>query len=184
MELQMHRTKRILMAALAVAFLALSQARAAAPNDKHKETAEPKKEKGELKEEPIEPEKLPKPVLKAIKRKFPEAKLLGAARQTEEDLISYEILIKHKGHEMYVRCEPDGKIVEVDREISEKELPKPVTEAVKKKYPKFSITTVGEVTEDDNVSYDILLKHGKKSIRVIFDPKGKLLEEEHADEKR
>jgi len=142
------------------------------------------KEKPELKEEEIALEKVPKVVLTAIKKKFPDAKLQGAAKQTEDDQVSYEILIKHKGHEMYVVCEPDGKIVEIDREISPNELPKPVTEALKKKYPKSSIMSVGEVTEDDEISYDVLLKHGKKTLRVIFDPKGKVLEEEPADERR
>lgn len=142
------------------------------------------KEKPEFKEEEIALEKVPKAVLTAIKKKFPEAKLQGAAKQTEEDQISYETFVKHKGHEMYVVCEPDGKIVEIDREISPNELPKPVTEALKKKYPKSSIMSVGEVTEDDEITYDVLLKHGKKTLRVIFDPKGKVLEEEPADERR
>jgi hypothetical protein len=179
----MHTTYRAVIASLIMGLLHLSYGRAAAPKEKPKEKAEAKKEKAELKEEELALDKVPKPVLAAIKKKFHEAKLLGAARQTEDDLISYEVLIKHKGHEMYVLCEPDGRIVEVDREISEKELPKPVIEAIQKKYPKFRIMSVGEVIEDDEVSYDILLKHGKKSLQVIYDPKGKLLEEEPADEK-
>jgi hypothetical protein len=177
----MQLTNRLLVACLVCA--AVACASAAAPKEKQKAKPEQKKEKAELKEEELPLEKVPKPVLAAIKKKFPEAKLLGAARQTEDDLVSYEVLVKHKGHEMYVLCEPDGTIVEVDREISEKELPKPVIEAIRKKYPKSHIMSVGEVTEGDDVSYDILLKHGKKSIQVIFDAKGKLLEEEPADER-
>jgi hypothetical protein len=142
------------------------------------------KDKPEFKEEEIALEKVPKVVLTAIKKKFPDAKLQGAAKHTEEDQVSYEIFIKHKGHEMYVICEPDGKIVEIDREISPNELPKPVNEAIKKKYPKSNIMSVGEVTEDDEITYDVLLKHGKKTLRVIFDPKGKVLEEEPADERK
>ncbi len=163
---------RFLMVCLAIGSLTLSVPVHAA------------KDKADFKEDEIALEKVPKAVLTAIKKKFPEAKLQGAARQTEDDQISYEILIKHKGHEMYVICEPKGKIVEIDREISPNELPKPVTEAIKKKYPKSSIMSVGEVTEDDEITYDVLLKHGKKTLRVIFDPAGKVLEKEPADEKR
>jgi hypothetical protein len=174
MDLLMRHSCRLLMVSLVIGSVMLHAGAQAAEV----------KEKPELKEEEIALEKVPKVVLTAIKKKFPDAKLQGAAKQTEDDQVSYEILIKHKGHEMYVVCEPDGKIVEIDREISANELPKPVTEAIKKKYAKSSIMSVGEVTEDDEITYDVLLKHGKKTLRVIFDPKGKVLEEEPADERK
>ena len=97
----MRHACRRLMVCIAIGSLTLpAQARAAEL-----------KEKADFKEEEMALEKVPKPVLTAIKKKFPEAKLLGAAKQTEDDQISYEIFVKHKGHEMYVVCESDGKIV-------------------------------------------------------------------------
>ncbi len=136
------------------------------------------------KEEEIPLEKVPKPVLAAVKKKFPEAKLQGAAKQTEDDQLFYEVLIKHKGHEIYVVCEPEGKIVEIDREISIKDLPKPVSDALKKQYAKANVLSIEEVTEDDDITYAVILKQNKKTLHVVFDPKGNVIEEEPYDEKK
>jgi hypothetical protein len=135
------------------------------------------------KEEEIPLEKVPKAVLAAVKKKFPDAKLQGAAKQTEDEQLFYEVFIKHKGHELYVVCEPEGKIVEIDREISVKDLPKAVSDALKKKYGKAHVISVEEVTEDDEITYAVILKQNKKTLHVLFDPKGKVLEEEPFDEK-
>jgi hypothetical protein len=136
------------------------------------------------KEEEVPLDKVPKAVLAAVRKKFPDAKLQGAAKQTEDELVFYEVLVRHKGHELYVVCEPEGKIVEIDREISVKDLPKPVAEALKKKFAKAGIISVEEVTEDDEITYAVILKHNKKTLHVLFDPKGKVLEEEPFDEKK
>lgn len=133
-------------------------------------------------EEEIPLDKVPKPVLAAIKKKFPDSKVQSAARQIDDDEIVFEILIRHKAHEIYVLCNPEGKILETDREITVKELPKAVVASLKKKYPKANIMSVEEVTEDDEVTYALLLKHNKKTLHVLFDPKGKMIEEEPYDE--
>src|SRR5689334_3873015 len=105
----------------------------------------------EGKEDEVPLDKVPRPVLAAVKKKFPEAKLQGAAQQTEDDHTLYEVLIKHKGHEIYVVCEPEGKIVEIDRGITLKDLPKAVSDALKKQFPKATIVSIEEVTEDDEI---------------------------------
>jgi hypothetical protein len=138
----------------------------------------------EGKEEEIRLDKVPPAVLAAVKKRFPEAKLQGAAKQTEDDHLFFEILIKHKGHEIYVVCSPEGKIVEIDREISVKDLPKAVSEALKKTYPKANLLSIEEVTEDDEITYAVILKHNKKTLHVVFDPKGKVVEDEPFPERK
>lgn len=134
-------------------------------------------------EQEIPLDKVPKPVLAAVRKKFPDAKLESAARETEDGDTFYEVFIRHKGHEIYIVCEPEGKIVEIDRQITVKELPKPVAQALKSRFPKAAISSVEEVTEDDQVTYAVLLKHNRKLLHLLFDPKGKVLEEEPYDEK-
>jgi len=126
----------------------------------------------EGKEDEIPLDKVPKPVVAAVKKKFPEAKLQGAAKQTDDDHTFYEVLIKHKGHEIYVVCEPEGKIVEIDREITLKDLPKPVSEALKKQFPKATIVSIEEVTEDDEITYAVILKPQKKDSARSLRPQG------------
>jgi len=137
------------------------------------------------KEDEIPLDKVPKAVTSAVKKKFPEAKLQGAAKQTVDNQIFYEVFIKHKGHEIYVVCEPEGKIVEIDREITLKDLPKAVSDSLKKQFPKATVVSIEEVIEDDEITYAVILKpQKKKALHVLFDPKGKVLEEEPLDEKK
>jgi len=48
------------------------------------------------KEIPID--KVPTAVMKAVKDKFPGAKLVGASKEKEDDKLVYEVTIKSKGH--------------------------------------------------------------------------------------
>jgi hypothetical protein len=82
-----------------------------------------------------------------------------------------------------VICKPDGKIVEIDRQMTVSELPKPVSESLKKNYPKANIVTIEEIIEvtgtkeGDIVTYAVRLKHDKKARYVVFDGKGKVLDD-------
>jgi hypothetical protein len=141
------------------------------------------------KDDGIPLDKVPKPVLAAVKKRFPDAKLEGAAKQIEDAETFYEILITHKTREIYVICKPDGKIVEIDRQMTVKELPKAVAESLKKNYPKADIATIEEITEvtgtkeGDVISYAVRLRQNKKALHVVFDPKGKVLDEAPDKEK-
>jgi hypothetical protein len=138
----------------------------------------------EAKEEEVPLDKVPKVVITSVKKKFPEANLQGAARHMEDKQLYYELLIKQKGHEIYVICEAAGKIVEIDREINPKDLPRAVFDALKKQYGKANILSIEEVTEGDEITYAVILKQNKKTLHVVFDPKGKAIEEETIDEKK
>jgi hypothetical protein len=61
--------------------------------------------------------------------------------------------------------------------------PKPVIETLKKKYAKAQVYSIEEVTEDDAISYDVLIKQGKKHLHIMLDPKGKLIDGQPGDEK-
>ena len=67
---------------------------------------------------------VPKAVLDAVKAKFPGAELTGAEKEVEDDETVYEIALKHKGQEYDVSLTPAGKILEIEREIEIKDLPK------------------------------------------------------------
>jgi hypothetical protein len=109
-------------------------------------------------EENIAIDKLPKAVTDAIKAKYPDAKLVGAEKETQGDKTFFEVVIKDKDRNIELLLTPEGKIVGVEQPIAAKDLPKAVAEAIEKKYPKGTIKSVEEATRDDKVTYGVLLE--------------------------
>jgi len=139
----------------------------------------------EGKEEKVPLDKLPKAVVEAVKAKFEGAELVSAEKEKEDGKEVFEVAIKHKGHNIEVTLTPEGKIVSIEKEIDVKDLPKEVKEALDAKYPKAEIKKAEEETKNDKVTYEVLIVTAeKKKLEVVFDPKGKVLEEEKKDEKK
>ncbi len=137
-------------------------------------------------EEKVPLKDVPKAALKAVKDKFPGAKLTGAEKEKKDGKVTYEIAIAYKGRKIEVHVTPDGKITEIEKEITLKELPKPVADALKEKYPKAKIEKLEEVTAGEKVTYEAHFVVGKKKLEVVFDPSGKVLkvEEEKGKEEK
>jgi len=100
---------------------------------------------GRADEEKLPLDKLPKAVADAVKKRFPKAELVEAAKETEGEKVEYEVTIKDGGIKIDVMLTPDGKITLIEREIAAKDLPDAVTKALDAKYPKATIRVAEEV---------------------------------------
>ncbi len=135
-------------------------------------------------EEKVPLDKVPKAVLDAVKAKFPDAKLVSAEKETEDGKTVYEIAIKNKGQSIEVTLTPDGKIVEIEKQIEAKDMPKAVTEALAAKYPKATYKMIEEVIKVKDGKekleyYEVLLVTAeKKKLEVSVTPDGKVTKEE------
>jgi uncharacterized membrane protein YkoI len=132
-------------------------------------------------------DKVPKAVMDAVKSKYPDAKVRTAATEKEEGKTVYEISLTYKNHNYDVTFTPEGKIVDVEKEIDAKELPKVVAKALRTKYPKATFKIVEELSKgDDKVSgYEVLLVTAeKKTFEVELDTKGKIVKETEKTEKK
>jgi|SRR5579884_1646238 len=131
-------------------------------------------------EEKVPLDKLPKAVADAVKAKFPDAEMVSASKEKEDGKLLFEVAIKNKGQKIDVTVTPEGKIVEIEKEIAARDLPKVVADALDKKYPKATIKKVEEIIKEDKlVKYEALIvTDDKKTLEVSFDPSGKFLEEE------
>jgi uncharacterized protein (DUF39 family) len=139
-------------------------------------------------EKKIKIEDLPKAVSKAAKKAFPEAKIVGASKETEDGETMYEVEMKLDGKSIDLAIEEDGEIEEIEKEIEVEDLPRAVINAARKKFPNGKIEKVEEVSdEDDNVVYElsIEIKEGE-TVEVVFSPNGKIKhsEEDEDDEKK
>ncbi len=138
---------------------------------------------GRADEEKVPLDKLPRAVTAAVKAKFPKAKLVSASKEVEDKKTLYEVSIKNEGQNIDVTVTPEGKIEIVEKEIKVTDLPKPVKAALDAKYPKAKIAKTEEITKGDKVTYEVLLTTAeKKTIEVVFDPSGKVVNEEKKDE--
>jgi uncharacterized membrane protein YkoI len=103
------------------------------------------KGKDKPKAEKIAPDKLPQKILKAVKDRFPDAKITSAEKEIENGEVVYDIELTNKGrkHEMDIKA--DGTVVQIENEVAVKDLPKAVTKAINTKHPKCKIEEVMEV---------------------------------------
>lgn len=133
-------------------------------------------------------DKLPKAVGGAVKKRFPKAVLVEAAKETEDDKTEFEVTIKDGDTKIDVMLNPNGAITLIEKQIAAKALPKAVTDALGEKYPKATFTTVEElikVTDGKGAldAYEVLLVTAdKKTFEVKLTAAGKITETEEKTE--
>src|SRR5690242_18280066 len=71
-------------------------------------------------EESVPLDKVPKPVLDAVKARFKDAKLTDASKETEDGKLTYEITVHDKGQQIDVTLTPEGEIVLIEKTIAAK----------------------------------------------------------------
>jgi hypothetical protein len=130
-------------------------------------------------DEKVPLDKVPKAVMNAVKLKFPKAKIEEASKEVEGGKTIYEIGIEQDDHDITVSLKEDGTIVEIEKEIAEKDLPAAVTRTVKDKYPQGTFKRVEEVTVGQKVTFEVVVvQEGKKPREVVLDRSGKIVEDE------
>src|SRR5438067_6333095 len=85
-------------------------------------------------EDKIPLDKLPKGVVETVKKRFPHAKIEGAAKENEDGKIVYEVTLKEGGKNIDVSFTAEGVMTLIEKEVEAKDVPKAVTEGVDAKY--------------------------------------------------
>ena len=136
------------------------------------------------KEEKVSLSKVPKAVLESVKARFSDAELTGAEKEMEDGKAVYEVAVRLKGQKLDVTLTPEGEIVLIEKEIADKDLPKPAARALEDKYPGAAHKMAEEIVkvekkEEKLVYYEVnLAAAGKKSLEVQVTPDGKIVKEE------
>jgi hypothetical protein len=127
---------------------------------------------------------VPKGGVEAVSAMFPDAKIEGAAKETEDGKTVFEVTLKQKGLNIDVTLDTDGKIQLVEREIAAKDLPAAVKKTLEAKYPKASYKVVEQVDAMKNGKPQLdffeahLVTAEDQSIEVAVAPDGKINAEE------
>ncbi len=137
---------------------------------------------GRADEEKVPLEKVPAAVIKAVKDKFPGAKIKEAEKEEEDGQTLYELELTYEGHKYDVTAKADGTITEIEKQIKPADLPQAVSQALKAKYPKAEIEKAEEVTKGAKKTYKVIVVTAtKKTLEVVLDPSGNILEEEESE---
>ena len=142
-------------------------------------------------EENVPLDKVPKAILEAVKKRFPKAEAKEASKETTDGKTVYEVTLKEDGKNIDVTLTPEGAITTIEKEIARKDLPKAVSDALEKKYPKATYKIVEEVITvkdgKETVAYfeALLVTDDKKMIEVevLADGKIKAETEKKGEEK-
>lgn len=116
------------------------------------------------KEQKVDVDDVPKAVTKAVKAKFPNAKVQGAGKEEEDGETFYELNLKNGEQTVDVLVEDDGEIVEIETTIDADDLPAAVRKAIKAKYAGAKIKRAEKVVtleEDEEEEGDAGEKAGK-----------------------
>ena len=134
-------------------------------------------------EEQVPLDKIPKAVMDALLAKFPKAKIDTCTRGKEGADIVYDIEFKQEGRKCEADIKENGIYINYEKAIDAKGLPKAVSEAIQKRYPKSALKEIMEETEvkgkDEGLSaYEVVLETAdKKEVEVRVSPKGDILED-------
>ena len=132
---------------------------------------------------------VPGPVTNTVAARFPGIDVEGYAReQTEEGAIVYEVSLDSEGKTIDLTLTPEGALTLIEKEISRKDLPAPVTKTLDGEYPKARFRLVEEAIEVNGKEekleyYEVLLMTRDKQLRAVqLSPDGKVLKVEKKGE--
>jgi hypothetical protein len=109
----------------------------------------------------------PTAVIQNVTARFPNARVAGVSRETEEGKQVYEVTLKQDGKNIDVTTTPAGQLTLIEREIARRDLPASVSKLINSQYPRATYKMVESVTgvagPTETLSfYEVLLVDAKK----------------------
>lgn len=138
---------------------------------------------GKMAQEDLELDKIPEVVMDALKAKFPIAEIQKWSKETEKDIVLYDIEFKQKDQKFEADIMEDGTIFNWEKEIMINDLPYTVRKAVEDKYANAKIKEIMEIKipmEKDDLleGYEMVLETAENQIsEVTVAPNGMFLED-------
>ncbi len=123
-------------------------------------------------------EDLSQPIDIAIKTAFPDGTIEEVTLEDENGTEIYEAEVRTNETTYEVKVTLDGKLIEIEQEITPGELPEVVVNAVNDLYPGASIEEAEKITRGGNVIFEIELKSGGKEFEIELDGNGTVVQKE------
>jgi uncharacterized membrane protein YkoI len=92
-------------------------------------------------------DKVPQKIMDTIKTRFPGADVSSVEKENEGGKVVYDVELKHKGRKYEMDIEENGTIIEIEKEVAAKDLPKAALKTLQAKYPNATIKEIMEVNK-------------------------------------
>jgi hypothetical protein len=131
--------------------------------------------------------RIPEKVMETLKKRFPAAEIHKWTRETENNVVLYDIEFTQQGRKLEADIKDDGSIENWERAIAAGDLPAAVRQSVEKQYPGATLSEVMAVTavhggKESLEGYEVVLKTAAgKDVEVTVAPDGKILEDSGAE---
>jgi glycerophosphoryl diester phosphodiesterase family protein len=139
----------------------------------------------EPREERVEPAQVPGPAIARIAAKYPNAKLIGFARETDDGETSFEISLEDARGRLDVSVSPDGRILEEERLMQPSELPAEVKNGLAhSEYAKWTVDRAERVVVREGKSppsYEVRIVDGDTRVEAVLDETGAITKVEPAE---
>ena len=133
-------------------------------------------------EDKVPLDKVPAPVMKALKAKYPKAEVVTAEKADQDGKQVYEFDLKEGERKWEASFSPEGKFVGSEEAVAEADLPAKVKAAFAKKYPGAKVLSAEKAVTGEGASakvvYEIVTQTDKGKVEAEFDPDGKFIAEE------
>ena len=131
-------------------------------------------------EKEVSKDQVPKTVLEAFEKTYPNAKEVEFEQGIIEGKVVYEIEYKENGREYEILYDSDGEILQKEESIDVETLPVPVAQAIAKAYPKATLEEAEKVMKPDGalIGYEVEIKSEGKKFELQLDTYGKILKTE------
>ena len=116
---------------------------------------------------------LPPAVKKAFETTYPGASISATAQQADGSRTLVRVDSVDKGRRRIVLYDASGAVVEVAEQVEEKDLPKPVADAMHS-HPRAIYVSGMKVTRGANVEYQLTLR-GSRKTAMVAKPDGTVL---------
>ena len=125
-------------------------------------------------EKKIDKKDLPKDVLTAFQKSYPDATIKGASIEKEHGKTYYEIESMDGSQRRDLLYTKTGKVAEIEETLASNDIPGFVKSSVMKKYPNCEISKAEKVTSGKKINYELVVKQGEKKHEVVLDSKGNI----------
>lgn len=131
-------------------------------------------------EKKVTEQQVPKPVLEAFHKAYPQAQDLKYETDSKAGKTVYEVEFKDRDIMREATYTAEGTLLETEEDIKTDTLPASITESLKKAHPKATIEEAEKVMKPDGKvsGYEVEIKNGKKVLEIHLDAAGKILKTE------